>query len=442
MRTRQILPRDAGFEERSSGGVESTYAWVRLFTALTLSAIGSVGMWSVVVVLPAIQADFAVSRADASVAYSCAMIGFGLGGVLIGRLSDRFGIMWPMIGCTISLGVGYVAASMAQSIWQFAIIQGALICMLGGAVTFGPMMADISHWFDKRRGIAIAICASGNYLAGFIWSPVVQHLISTQGWRQTHFIVGVICLTTMLPLALLLYRRSPTHHVAAGGQATATGDNLRGFSPTLLTVLLLIAGVTCCVAMSTPQVHLVAYCGDLGYGAAHGAWMLSIMLGCGILSRLLSGWISDRIGGLRTLVLGSLLQTVALVFYVPFTGLNSLYIVSGLFGLFQGGLVPSYALIVREYFSPKEAGARVGIILMSTIWGMAIGGWMSGAIFDLTGSYTDAFVNGIFWNLFNLAIALWLLGRIGRPKAKRQQAEPLEEVTSIPAYGPRPAYRP
>jgi MFS family permease len=166
--------------------------------------------------------------------------------------------------------------------------------------------------------------------------------------------------------------------------------------------------------MSMPQVHIVAYCADLGYGPARGAEMLSLMLGFGILSRLASGWITDHIGGLRTLLVGSSLQALALLLFVPFDGLASLYLISALFGLFQGGIVPSYAIIVREYFPPREAGARVGSVIMATVFGMALGGWMSGAIFDLTGSYQAAFVNGVLWNLVNISIAAWLLLRAGR----------------------------
>jgi MFS family permease len=176
-----------------------------------------------------------------------------------------------------------------------------------------------------------------------------------------------------------------------------------------LQLLLVIAAVSCCVAMAMPQVHLVAYCSDLGYGAARGAEMLSLLLACGIISRLTFGWISDHIGGLRTLLLGSGLQAFALCLYLFSDGLISLYLISALFGLFQGGIVPSYAIIVREFFSPKEAGSRVGMVIMATLFGMAFGGWMSGMIFDLTGSYQTAFVHGIAWNLLNLSIAGWLL---------------------------------
>jgi MFS family permease len=173
--------------------------------------------------------------------------------------------------------------------------------------------------------------------------------------------------------------------------------------------LLCVAGVSCCVAMSMPQVHIVAYCSDLGFGAVRGAQMLSLMLGLGVVSRLVSGWISDRIGGLRTLLLGSVLQGVALLMFLPYTGLVSLYVVSGLFGLFQGGIVPAYALIVRQHFPAGQAGARVGMVLMATLFGMALGGWMSGAVFDWTGTYRAAFINGIAWNLLNIGIVSFLL---------------------------------
>jgi sugar phosphate permease len=201
-------------------------------------------------------------------------------------------------------------------------------------------------------------------------------------------------------------------HTSAASAPRAAGD--LGISPLSLQILLAVAGVACCVAMSMPQVHIVAYCGDLGFGAARGAQMLSLMLACGIASRLISGVICDRIGGLRTLLLGSVLQGTALLLFLPFDSLASLYVISALFGLFQGGIVPSYAIIVREYFPPAEAGARVGTVLMCTLLGMALGGWMSGKVFDLTGSYQAAFVNGVAWNLLNLAVVIFLLWRVRR----------------------------
>jgi MFS family permease len=389
--------------------IDSRSAWLRLGVALVLSTIGGVGMWSIMVALPVIQADFGVSRADATLPFTMVMFGFAGGGILMGRIADRFGIAVPLGIGTLASSVGYVATGWSSSLWQVALAH-ALIG-LGCSASFGPLMADISHWFVRRRGIAVAIAASGNYFAGTIWPPVVQHFIAADGWRITHIGIGVFCLIAMLPLVLLLRRRIEDHHSDAAGAAAARRQAEAPFSPLTLQVLLCIAGVACCVAMSMPQVHIVAYCGDLGYGVARGAEMLSMMLGFGIISRIASGFIADRIGGVRTLLLGSVLQGAALFLYLWFDGLVSLYVISALFGLFQGGIVPSYAIIVREYFSPREAGTRLGLVLMATLLGMALGGWMSGFIFDLTGSYRAAFLNGLGWNLVNVSIMSWLLQR-------------------------------
>jgi MFS family permease len=399
---------------RAESLVESRYAWARLGAALALMTIGGSGMYAITVVLPRVQADFGVSRSDASLPYTFTMIGFGLGGILMGRLSDRYGVMVPVIVGALGLCAGFVAAGSAGSLWQFNLAQGLLLGLLGTAATFAPLVADTSLWFTRRRGIAVAICISGNYLAGALWPPVMQQFIEGAGWRQTYIGIGVFCLVAMLPLALVLRRRPPVPELPATGSVhrVAGSEGTLGLSPGTLQALLCAAGVACCVAMSMPQVHIVAYCGDLGYGPARGAEMLSLMLGFGIVSRLASGWISDHIGGLRTLLLGSTLQMIGLVLFLPFKGLVSLYVVSALFGLFQGGIVPSYALIVREHFTPREAGTRVGTVLMATLLGMALGGWMSGAIFDYTGSYRAAFVNGIAWNLLNLGIVLTLLYRL------------------------------
>jgi MFS family permease len=392
---------------------ESPYAWARLAAALALMTIGGSGMYAISVVLPRVQAEFGVGRSDASLPYTFTMIGFGLGGILMGRLSDRYGVIVPVVIGALGLATGFVAAGSASTLWEFNLAQGLLIGLLGTSATFAPLVADISLWFTRRRGIAVSICISGNYLAGAAWPPLMQHFIASVGWRQTYIGIGLFCLAAMLPLALMLRRRPPAIELASAQAAPAVAGSTAalGLSPGALQALLCVAGVACCVAMSMPQVHIVAYCGDLGFGPARGAQMLSLMLACGIVSRLASGWISDHIGGLRTLLLGSTLQMIALILFLPFTGLVSLYLVSALFGLFQGGIVPAYALIVREHFTPREAGARVGTVLMATLFGMALGGWMSGAIFDLTGSYRAAFVNGIAWNLLNIAIVIALLVR-------------------------------
>ena len=398
--------------------VDSRYAVFRLVVALLLMAVGSSCMYLVVVVLPAVQAEFGVSRADASLPYTLTLIGFGVGGIVMGRVADRFGVMTPLLFGSVSLGVGYIAAGMAGSIWIFMLAHGVLVGLLGGSATFAPLIADTSLWFERRRGIAVAVCASGNYLAGAIWPPIIQHFIETIGWRQTYVWLGVFSTLTMGSLALLMRMRPPLAVAPAPKAAdrVAPVDRTRpfGFSPGGAQALLCVAGVGCCVAMSMPQVHIVAYCGDLGYGAARGAEMLALMLACGVVSRLVFGVICDRIGGLRTLLIGSALQGLALILFLPFDGLVSLYLISALFGLFQGGIIPAYAIVIREYFAPGHAGARVGTVIMFTMLGMALGGWMSGKVFDLTGSYHAAFINGVAWNVLNLAIVLVLLHRVRR----------------------------
>ena len=394
---------------------ESAYAWNRLLAALLLSGIGGVGMWSVIVALPAVQAEFGVARSAAALPYTVTMISFGFGGILMGRLSDRLGIFVPMIGGAIGLALGYAAASQATSLWQFTLAQGVLVGV-AGSVAFAPIIADTSLWFTRHRGMAVSVIASGSYLAGTVWPPIVEHFIESKGWRWTYLGIAAFCVATMVPLALVLRRRAPlTQTTSATARVASHPPRPLGMSPAALQTVLVIAGLSCCVAMSMPQVHIVAYCGDLGHGAARGAQMLSLMLGFGIVSRLGSGWICDRIGGRRTLLLGSSLQAVALILFLPFNGLASLYILSALFGLVQGGIVPSYAVIIREFFPPEEAGVRVSTVLMASVFGMALGGWMSGVVFDLTGSYQAAFLNGIGWNLLNVGIAVGLLRRPGRP---------------------------
>jgi len=395
--------------DEAYGVVDSPAAWLRLLVAMTLSTIGGVGMWSIMVALPTIQADFGVSRANASLPFTMVMFGFAGGGVLMGRLADRFGIAVPLALGTLAVSAGYLATGWSFSLWQVALAH--LLIGIGCSASFGPLMADISHWFVRRRGIAVSLAAVGNYVAGTIWPPVLQHFITTSGWRATHIAVGLFCLVTMMPLVLFMRRRIEDNQADETGAAAAERQANMPVSPMALQVLLCTAGVACCVAMAMPQVHIVAYCGDLGYGPARGAEMLSLMLGLGLIARVASGSIADKIGGLGALLIGSALQAFALLLYLGFNGLTSLYVVSALFGLFQGGIIPMYAVIVREYFPPKEAGIRVGIALMFALFGMALGGWMSGAIFDLTGSYRAAFANGFLWNLLNIAIIGWLLIR-------------------------------
>lgn len=408
--------------------IDSPYAWFRLAISVVLSAIGGVGMWSVVVALPAVQADFHADRGAASLPFTLTMIGFGVGGVIMGKLADRKGIVLPVLIGAATLGLGFILASLSNGLPTFSIAY-LLIGTFGTAATFAPLMANISFWFEKRRGVAVALCACGNYVSGAVWPTLIEATIRTHGWRTAHLAIGVFCLLTMPPLALMLRSRPPVRSL--GASAPTASLHRINLKPGTLQTLLATAGLACCVAMSMPQVHIVAYCGDLGYGATKGAQMLSLMLGFGIISRIGSGFLADRLGGLATLLIGSFAQMVALTLYLMMDGLTSLYVISALFGLFQGGLVPSYAIIVRENFPAHETGTRVGVILMMTLLGMALGGWMSGVIFDLTGSYTAAFANGVAWNALNFIIALFLFFR-----------SPLNTFGSRPLNAPRSATTP
>jgi MFS family permease len=404
--------------------IDSATALRRLLVTLALMTVGAAGMYVVPVVLPAVQADFGVARADAALPYTLLMVGFGIGGMIMGRLADRFGVALPLSLGAIGMGLGFAAAALSDSVWLFALAHGLLIGLLGSSATFSPLLADTSLWFARRRGIAVAVCASGNYLGGALWPPIIQHFVESVGWRQTYWGLAVFCSLAMFGLAQLMRQRPPALDLApVNVRGVAASDRPFNLSLGQAQALLCVAGLSCCVAMSMPQVHIVAYCSDLGFGAARGAEMLSLMLACGVVSRLISGAICDRIGGLRTLLLGSALQTVALLLFIPFDGMVSLYVISAMFGLFQGGIVPSYAIIVREHFPAVQAGARVGTVIMFTMLGMALGGWMSGKVFDLTGSYNAAFFNGIVWNLLNFGVMLFLLLRTLRPlKARALEA--------------------
>ena len=376
--------------------------------AVLIGALGSVGMWSVVVALPVVQNEFAASRGTASLAFTFMMLGFGSGGVLTGKITDRYGIV-TAIGLGIGLlALGYIGAGMSSSIWQF--ILAHFLIGLSSSATFGPLMAEASHWFSRYRGLAVAIAASGNYIGGTIWPPVVNWGMQTHGWRTSHIAVGLFTAVAMslalVGLRMLMGAGARRDHV----NAPPPRVNLR-LSTNTLTAILAFASISCCVAMSMPQVHIVAYCGDLGYGVARGAEMLSLMLGFGIFSRIGSGFLADRIGGIATLLIGSIAQGSALLFYLFFDSLTSLYLISAMFGLFQGGIVPSYAIIVRETMPASEAATRVGIVIFASVFGMSFGGWISGFIFDATGSYAAAFINGVGWNLVNVTIMVSLLMR-------------------------------
>ena len=391
---------------------DGAYANLRLGVSLVTATLLAAGMWSIVVVMPKVQVEFGVARAAASMPYTLTMVGFAGGAMVLGRWADRIGIVVPLGVSAIMLGLGFLIAGLSPSIEIFAAAH--IFIGLGAAVGFGPLIADISHWFVRRLGLAVVVVASGNYVGGAIWPLVLNQTVPAYGWRASYIAIGLVVAAVVLPLSLALRRRPAEHTIEAATAATAAAQANLGVSTRALMNLLSIAGVACCVAMSMPQVHIVAYCSDLGYGVARGAEMLALMLFLGIFSRVGSGYVSDRIGGAKTLLIGSVMQGVALMLYLFFNGLTSLYVVSGIFGLFQGGIVPMYAVICRELLPPREAGARIGVLVTATIVGMAFGGYFSGLIFDWTGSYRMAFLNGVLWNAVNVSIVGWLVWKQAR----------------------------
>ena len=393
---------------------DSLYSWTRLFIALLLATVGNIGMWVVVIVLPDIQQEFKIDRGTASIPFALTMVGFAIGNWVMGHVVDRYGITKTIILAATVNTAGYIAAMYVNNVYYLSILQ--FFIGLGTAAAFGPLIADTSHWFLKRRGIAVALIASGNYFSGAIWPPLFNSTLQSDGWRDVYWILALSTVFIMIPLSFLLTKKISEETARISDAASSDKRQNVSISPKALTILLSIAGIGCCVAMSMPQVHIVAFCIDLGFGPAVGAEMLSLMLIGGIISRLINGLIADKLGGVYTLLIGSTLQCIALFLYLPFDGLVSLYIVSLVFGLSQGGIVPSYAIIIREYLPGADAGTRVGFVMMCTIMGMAIGGWMSGWIYDLTGSYAAAFWNGIVWNFLNIAIVLFLITRNRKSK--------------------------
>ena len=386
--------------------MDTASSWRRLTICSVIGLFINIGIWSVVVVLPEIEREFNSSRASSALPYTFTLAGFAIGNFIIGSIVDRIGIAKATIYASLLISSNFLLCSLSDSL--LFITSSHFFLGLGTAVGFGPLIADITHWFLKRRGIAVAIIASSNYLSGVVWSPLIGIMLSSFSWRDIYLSIAIVLPTVAIPFAFLLLNKTTKIKSDTENDFYANKSKLVKIPGGRLQFLLGMAGIGCCIAMAMPQVHIVAYCVGLGFGATIGASMLSVMLASGIISRIMFGLCADRIGSLSTLILSSALQMISLIFFIPFDGMISLFVVSAIFGLSQGGIVPSYALVVRHFLPAREAGQRIGIVLMLTIFGMAIGGWMSGFIFDQTGSYKMAFLNGILWNIFNLGILGWL----------------------------------
>ena len=385
---------------------DSSHSWFRAFLLFILAVIGTVGMWSVVVFIPEIEKEFKVDRGTSSLLYASTMIGFGFGTVIIGKIFDKHGIKKPIVIASISLIISYYLYSISLYFWNLLFLQAFM--GFAAAAFFGPAMADITNFFNNRRGLALSIVASANYVAGASWPLLISYVLNFVDWRTTHFWISIFCLVSMLPILGFLKNYKNIQNEEANIMSSKDEPSIK-LSNNQLQIILMFAGVCCCVAMSMPQVHMVALCVDNGFGLQVGTEILAVMLYSGMISRILFGFLSDKIGPLPTILLGSFLQMISLVFFLPFNSQLSLYMVSLMFGLSQGGIVPAYAIIIRKYLPLQQAGVRVGLVLGATIVGMALGGWISGEIFDLTQSYYLAFVNGILWNLLNILAIVYVI---------------------------------
>ena len=393
--------------------IREVYPLIRLATVLALMTLGCSAMYAGVMVLEPLALELNTGRGNSSLIYSTFMIGFALGGVFMGRLADRMGIMIPALIGSLALPAGFYLAAHASSILEICLAFSLLCGFLGSSFSMAPLIADISHWFSRRRGLAVGIAFSGSYVAGAIWPPILQRMFDAQGWRESFVDLALLTLILMALLSLLLYPRSPINKQLPTASSANSNLTNSAISAGTLQSLIYLAGFGCCVAMAMPQVHIVPYVMDLGHPAIRGAEMLGLMLGFGVISRVGSGWLSDRIGGLATLVLGSALQLAVLIAFLTGNSLVFLYGISIAFGLSQGGIVPSYTIILRAFFPPKQAGWRISTSFLFTVAGMAFGGWIAGLLYDLTGSYTVSFLNAIGFNILNLWVAASLLKKSG-----------------------------
>ena len=389
--------------------LDSREAWFRLIIIFVMSVVGTAGMWSVVIIMPTIQSEFQLDRAASTYPYVTTMLGYGIGNVIIGRMLDKIGIKKPIIFALTLLILSYLLSTLATNVLWLSIIQFFL--GFSAAAFFGPMMADISKFFYKRKGLAVSLVASGQHLCGAIWPFLIKDFLLDGEWRHAHLFIAFVCSIIIPILFFLIGNKKPNIEMNNNTEKKeeSVNSNLKlSISNRNVQTLLMFAGVFCCIAMSMPQVHIVPLCIDSGFGLAVGTEILSYMLFAAVTSRVLFGLLSDKIGPIQTLILGSTLQAISLSMFLPFDSQLSLYIVAVFFGLSQGGIVPIYAVIISKFLPSNEVAERVGLIIFATVIGMSLGGWLSGEIYDYTNSYKLAFLNGIFWNVINLSIMIYL----------------------------------
>jgi len=384
--------------------IETRTSWIVTWTALVAMSVSYGAPQIIVVGLRPIAASLGDARELPSLAYSLAWIGTAIGGIAMGRIADRIGVRWTVgFGATMVATGLFVASGGAT--WQLILGHGLFIGLLGNAGLNAPLYIYVSRWFDRRRGTALALISSGQYVAGVIWPTVFAWAIATVGWQHTMRWFAVFEVLAVAPAALLVLRNPPEPLAASlSADAPRRGAAVLGLPPNVALLSLGLAAFCCCVPMAMPQGHLVAFCGDLGIPAEQGAAMLSLLLACAFVSRQFWGWLSDRIGGLRTVLAASACQALAMTGFLMTESEIGLFTVAAIFGLGFSGLIPAYVLAVRELFPSAEASWRVPTLLLFSGSGMAAGGWGAGWIYDRAGYYGAAFTTGILFNLVNLAI--------------------------------------
>ena len=408
-------PAATSFTDRATGSdagsIETRSSWLVAITALGIMSMSYGAPLVAVVALKPIAADLGSLRSVPALAGSLAWLGSAVGGILMARIAERIGVRWTVIFGALMIGAG-LALSSRGGIWQLYVGHGVLIGLFGNAGINAPLYVYVSHWFDRRRGTALALISSGQYVAGAVWPSIFERAVGQFGWRHAMVLFSVAAIAVIVPAAALFLRPPP--HMQTGGAVSVgprPGTPVLGFRPGVALALLSLASFLCCVPMAMPQGHLVAFCSDLGIVPAHGAAMLSLLLGTAFVSRQLWGWISDRIGGLRTVLAASACQAAALVGFLLTQDEIGLFTVATVFGLGFSGVIPAYVLAVRELFPAAEAARRVPILLLCSGSGMAAGGWLAGIMYDGFGSYAPAFAAGVAFNLANLVVVGLLVAR-------------------------------
>ena len=388
--------------------IEIWYGWVVVAASLTIGTIAMAAPNILFVNLKPIAADFGWPRAGPSTAFSLLMMGSGVGGIAMGWWMDKRGVMQPVLFGSVMLGLGALLASQSTGRWDFYAANGLLIGTFGEAAMIAPLIANGTRWFDRHRGLAVAILASGQGVAGAIWPPVVKYMNDVVGWRETYFYFGVFALVTLIPLALLLKRKPPIAPAETARESAMGELTVLGYSPRVVQGLFCIAVIGCCTAMAMPIVHLFSHATDLGFSRSSAANMLSVLFGASFFSRIAFGMLADRIGGVKTMLIASSCQAVMLVAFAFATSETGLYISAFMFGIGFAGIMPNYALIIRLWYPSYQIGWRVAFTYLFAAIGMAFGGWLGGSLYDLTGTYTQAFLVGFGFNVMNVAVISFL----------------------------------